>query len=129
MMFTEIGKNRWSFSGGNIPLKSTGTEPEFVSQDKISILNTTGEDAKLKLTLYFLDDEPAGEYKIKVKSERVRKFRVNDLIDPHAIPLGVPYGCVVESDVPVVVQFTRQNTSRDQLAIMGTLAYYSNDHI
>lgn len=127
MNYTEIGKKKWSFSGGFIPVKSTGKEPDFVSQDKISILNTSGKDATIKITLFFTDKDPVGEYEIEVKKERVRKFRVNDLIDPHAIPLGQSYGCILESDVPVVVQFTKQNSGQDALAIMGTIAFSLGD--
>jgi hypothetical protein len=123
MKETEIGAKRWAFSAGHIPLQSTGREPEFVSQDRLAILNCTKEDAALKITIYFTDQEPVGEYEIKVKAQRMRKFRVNDLIDPRAIELGVPYGCLLESDVPVVVQFTRQHTAQKALALMGTTAF------
>lgn len=118
-----IGRQKWAFSGGMIPLKSTGIEPGFVSNDKVSILNTSDENAQVKLTIYFTDNEVVGEYEIEVEAERIRKFRVNDLIDPHAIPLGVPYGATIESNVPVVVQFTKQHTGQPALALMSTMAY------
>lgn len=119
-----IGKEKWAFSGGNIPLNSTGREPEFVSSDRLSILNNSDKDADIKITLFFSDKDPGGIFKINVKPERVRKFRINDLIDPHAIPFGVPYAGIVESNVPVVVQFTKHNTSQKELALMGTSAYF-----
>lgn len=118
-----IGQKKWAFSAGNIPVESTGKEPDFVGQDRLSILNTSTEDALIKLTIYFSDQQEVGEYSIRVKAERVRKFRINDLIDPHAIPLGVPYGGHIESNVPVVVQFSKQNSGQHALALMGTTAY------
>jgi hypothetical protein len=118
-----VGKKKWAFSGGEIPLKGTGKEPEFLSHDKLSILNCSGKDTTVKLTLYFANNPTAGTYKLEVKSQRVRKVRINDLIDPHAIPLGVPYGGYLESEEPIVVQFTRQYTAQNELAIMGTIAY------
>lgn len=117
------GKQKWAFSGGMIPLESNGIEPDFVSKDQLSILNTSDKNAQLKLTIYFTENEAVGEYEIEVKAERVRKFSINDLIDPHAIPLGVPYGATIESDVPVVVQLTKQQTGQSALALMGTIAY------
>ncbi|RDV10726.1 sensory rhodopsin transducer [Pontibacter diazotrophicus] len=119
----QYGKKQWALSDGYIPLQSTGREPDFVSSDKVSILNTSFDEATITIILYFMDGEPAGDYKFKVKPERVRKVRINDLIDPHAIPLGVSYAGVIESDVPVVVQFTKQNSAQKELAIMGTKAY------
>lgn len=118
-----MGQKKWAFSAGMIPVKSTGIEPDFVSQDKISILNTSDKDAQVKLILYFTDKKAVGEYEIEVAAERIKRFRVNDLIDPHAIPLGVAYGGYIQSNVPIVVQFTKQNTSQDALALLGTTAY------
>lgn len=119
----KFGKKIWSFSGGYIPLESTGKEPEFLSKDELSILNITKKNATVKITVFFTDAEPVGEYEIKVKPKRLRKFRINDLIDPHALPLGVAYGAVLESDVRVIVQFSKQITAQDNLAMMGTMAF------
>jgi hypothetical protein len=118
-----IGKKQWAFSAGHIPLQSTGKEPDFISSDKLSVLNCTEETAEVKLTLYYPYQEKVGEYCICVPPERVLRFRINDLIDPHAPPLGVAYGGYLESNVPVVVQFSKQDTSQNKSARMGTSAY------
>ena len=117
------GKKNWCFPGGFIPIESSGKEPEFISHDEIQILNATKQDASVHITIYYTDKDPVPGYEIKVKAERVRQFRVNDLIDPHAIPLGVAYGAIIESNVPIVVQLAKQITADDKLAIMGTMAF------
>lgn len=117
------GKKKWCFPGGFIPIESSGKEPEFTSHDEIQILNATKEDADVLITIYYTDKDPVPGYKIKVKAERVRQFRVNDLIDPQAIPLGVAYGAIIESNVPIIVQLAKQITAYEKLAIMGTMAY------
>ncbi len=117
------GKKTWCFPGGFIPIESSGSEPEFLSNDEIQILNASKEDAHVHITIYYTDKDPVPGYELTVKAERVRQFRVNDLIDPHAIPFGVAYGAVIESDVPIVVQLAKQITSSDKLAIMGTIAF------
>ena len=48
---------------------------------------------------------------------------LNDLIDPEAIPLGVDYACLIRSNVPVVVHFSRLDTGRDGLAMLGGVAF------
>jgi hypothetical protein len=53
--------------------------------------------------------------------------RFNDFIFPVAMPLEAAYGAVIHSDVPVVVQFTRQATQRCPEALLGTLAYPAPD--
>jgi hypothetical protein len=119
----EAGKKQWAFAAGNIPLQSSGIEPEFTSHDKIAILNTTRNDATIKLLIYYENDSPVGEHEITVKARRVRKIRFNDLINPLPIPLATPFGFVLESDEPVVVQFSRMNTSAASLAEVNATAF------
>lgn len=107
-----VGSTRWALAAGDIPAESNGPEPEFTSHDRICVLNTGGRRASLEVTVYHGDREPVGPYRLTVEARRVRHVRVNDLIDPEPVPLGRPYGCVVRSDVPVVVQLLRQDTRR-----------------
>jgi hypothetical protein len=60
---------------------------------------------------------------LEVDARRVREVRFNDLIEPQAIPLEVPYACVIEASVPIVVQFTRQDTGQASNAQATTIAY------
>ena len=117
------GKKTWCFPGGFIPAESSGKEPEMLSKDEISILNTTKKQAVIDITIFYSDKDPVSGYSIAVDAERVRQFRINDLIDPHAIPLGVSYAAVFESNVPVVVQWSKQITAEGRLGMMGSMAY------
>lgn len=117
------GKKVWGFPGGYIPAESTGKEPEMLSKDEISILNTSQMDADISITIYYTDRDPVSGYKITVSAERVKQFRVNDLIDPHAIPLGLPYAAILESNTPVIIQWSKQITSEGKLGLMGAMAY------
>jgi hypothetical protein len=125
-MMNSIGKKSWAISGGHIPLKSTGDEPEFTSHDRISILNTGSTDAQLKLMVYYEDQDPIGPYSIIVKARRVCKIHLNELINPLPIPLNKPFACLIDSDVPIVIQFLRMNTSSDRASITGTIAFSSD---
>jgi hypothetical protein len=118
-----IGRTTWVIPGGHIPPRSTGPEPEFTSRDELFVLNTGDAGARLALTIFYADREPIGPYELTVDPRRVRRVRCNDLIDPEAMPLGVDYGVLVESSVPVVVQFTRLDTSQPALALLGTQAF------
>jgi hypothetical protein len=105
-----LGCRVWAIPGGRIPPVSHGTEPEFTSFDQLCILNTGDEAARIDITIYYQDREPVGPYPLVVDARRVRHVRLNDLIDPEAIYLGRPFGCVLRASVPVVVQFARQDT-------------------
>jgi hypothetical protein len=117
------GKKLWVIPGGHIPLKSTGKEPDFVSQDRLAILNTGSDAVNVKLTIYYADQEPVTDYIIKISGKRLKKFRINDLIDPYPLTLETDYSILLESDYPVVVQFFRMNSGQNNAAIMGTMAF------
>jgi hypothetical protein len=118
-----LGCRIWAIADGHIPLVSHGNEPAFTSHDKLCILNTSPDEARLELTVYYSEAEPDGPYVLQVPAKRVRHIRINDLINPRALPLNVPYGLVIVSTVDVIVQFSRRDTSQQENAIMTTLAY------
>lgn len=119
-----LGHRVWVVPAGRIPFPSNGPEPAFTSFDEICVLNPTDEPADLTLTVYYEDREPVGPYRVAVPARRIRHVRFNDLIDPEALPLDRPFGCVLRSNTPVVVQFGRQDTRLPgALAITTTLAY------
>jgi hypothetical protein len=119
-----IGKKIWSFSAGQIPLLSTGSEPKFTSHDKISILNVNLRDAKIKVTVYYEDRNLVDGYELLVMSQRARKIRINDLINPLPVPLDTPYSFLLESDVPVIVQFSRMITAQRALSGIIVTPYH-----
>jgi len=48
---------------------------------------------------------------------------LNDLADPEPIPPAVAYASVIESDVPVVVQYLRRDSRLAKNALVSTIAY------
>lgn len=118
-----LGRKVWVIPGGHIPPTSTGPEPRCVSRDELQFVNTGAEPAEIEITLFYADREPVGPYPLKVHARRTRHIRMNDLIDPEAMPLDTQYSAVVRSNVPVVVQFTRTDTSRAEHAMLGFVAW------
>ena len=118
-----LGKKTWVIAEGYIPEYGTGKEPEFTSHETACILNTSNEDAKVELTIYFSDKDPVGPYKVTVEAQRTKHLRFNDLKDPAPVPLGTDYACVIESSIPVVVQHTRLDSRQAENAILTTIAY------
>jgi len=117
------GHTAWAFAGGRVPLSSTGREPENTSREEFCFLNTESSDATVEITLFYSDREPVGPYTLIIPARRVRRVRVNDLINPQAPPLDKDYGAVVQSDTPIVVQFERKDTSRSENSIQTTLGF------
>lgn len=119
-----VGKLRWAVSAGCAPARSNGPEPAFTSRDQFSVLNTGSTMANLRIRVLYERHSPVGFYRLTIAARRVRTFRVNDLIFPEAVRLDEPYGLLMESDCPVVVQFTRQDTRQAANASMMAMAFF-----
>ncbi len=96
----------------------------YVSHESICILNTNLEPATIRLTLYFEDRDKIGGYTVVVGSERTKHIRMDTIVNDQgiAVPQDTPYAAVVESDVDVTVQYTRVDTTQQELALMTTMA-------
>ena len=118
-----LGKTKWVIAEGYIPAYGTGHEPEFTSHETACILNTSGQEAHLKITIFYPDRDPVGPYEVVVPAMRTRHLRFNDLKDPEPIPSATDYASVIESDIPVVVQHTRLDSRQAENALLSTIAY------
>lgn len=111
------GQTNWVFSAGWIPAASTGPEPEYTSRNTLCLLNTGSQETCVRATVFHEDKDPVGPYEIIVPSQRVKHVRINDLIDPEAVPLDAPYALVLESDHPVVAQIIYLDSRGEHLSV------------
>jgi hypothetical protein len=118
-----IGRRRWAIAEGYIPESSHGPEPAMTSHDTVCLLNTGGVEARVAIFVIFADREPAGPYRLIVPGRRTRHVRFNDLSDPEPIPRGTDYASIIESDVPIVVQYTRLDSRQAENALLSTMAF------
>jgi hypothetical protein len=95
----------------------------LISHETACVLNAGDRDAKVTITIFFADREPVGPYRVTVGARRTLHLRFNDLVDPQPVPLDTDYASVFESDVPVIVQHTRLDSRRAELALLSTMAY------
>lgn len=122
-MSNQYGRRVWAIAEGYIPPASTGTTRELVSHETVCILNTGDNNARIEITIYFADREPAGPYRFDVPARRTRHLRFNDFTDPEPIPRGTDFSSLIESSEPVVVQHTRLDTRQPALALLSTMAF------
>lgn len=118
-----LGRRRWAIAEGYIPSESAFTDRALISHETACILNATDHDAHVVLTIFFADREPVGPYRVTVAARRTLHLRFNDLDDPQPVPRDTDYASVFESDVPIVVQHTRLDSRRAELALMSTTAF------
>lgn len=118
-----IGRKLWAIAEGYIPGESTGPEPQMTSHETACLLNVGDTEAKVTITIFFKDREPAGPYRVLVPARRTLHLRFNSLTDPEPIPRDTDYASVIESDVPIVVQHTRLDSRQAANALITTIAY------
>jgi hypothetical protein len=119
----EIGRRIWAIAEGYIPGDSAYDSPDLISHETACILNAGDRDADVRIRLYFADREPVGPYQVTVPARRTLHLRFNDLDDPEPVPRDTDYASVIESDVPIVVQHTRMDTRKPEVALLSTTAY------
>ena len=114
------GKTTWLIGDGYS--HSNGL---FNSHESVCVLNTSDKDATITMTLYFEDRDEMGGFVAKCGAKRTHHIRMDKLISQEgkAVPQDVPYAILVESDVPVVVQYSRLMSSQPELGLMSTIAY------
>lgn len=116
------GRHRWYIPDAYLPGDSShGVE----SHESACLLNIASEAATVRLTFFFEDREPAGPVEIVVPARRTRHVR---LTDPAAlggveIPRDVPFAYSAESDVPIVLQHSRLDTSAGAYTLATTVGY------
>jgi hypothetical protein len=93
-----IGSKHWAIVQGWIPP---------IGDETVSILNVSGQEAHVEITLYYSHRDPAGPYRITVPEGRTEQVHLNCLTDPELIPRSTNYSSTIESDVPIVVQHAK----------------------
>ncbi len=126
-MSEAIGRRRWAIAEGYIPSWSNGPEPQFTSHETACLLNAGDREARVEITAYFTDRDPAGPYRITIPPRRTLHVRFNEIEDPEPIPPDTDYASVIESDVPIVVQHTRLDSRQAENALLSTIAYAGNE--
>ena len=116
------GKTTWLIGDGYWDSHSNGL---FNSHESVCVLNTSDKDATITMTLYFEDRDEMGGFVAKCGAKRTHHIRMDKLISQEgkAVPQDVPYAILVESDVPVVVQYSLLMSSQPELGLMSTIAY------
>jgi hypothetical protein len=117
-----IGAKVWLVADSYLPDRHNG---ELLSHESACVLNVSKRPAKLKFTVYFEDRAPLKGLEAVCPAERTAHVPLKGLKNRkgETIPIAKPMAFMVESNVNVVVQHTRLDTSQDALALMTTMGY------
>lgn len=121
MAVKECGHKLWYIPDGYIPPESSGT---LTSHESICVLNVNEAAAHLQITAFFEDRDPIERISVTVDGRRTKHIRTASLERAgEKIPVGVPYALEVESDIPIVVQYSRLDSTQPANALMTTVAF------
>ena len=117
-----IGAKVWLIADSFLPDRSTG---DLKSHEAACVLNISRRAAKLKITVYFEDREPITGLEAECPAQRTAHVHLESLKNRKGemIPIAKPMALMVESNVDVVVQHTRLDTTQPALALMTTMGF------
>lgn len=117
------GHRVWVIPEGYIPGRSFSDKPELISHEAACLLNVADTEARVEITLYFEDREPAGPYRVDLPARRTKHLRFNDLDSPEKVPRDKAYASMIRANAPIFVQHTRLDSRDPHIAIMTTMAF------
>lgn len=123
-MAASEGTRIWIIPDGYMPTPPGDGKP-YQSHEAVCILNTGNRDAHVLLDIYFEDRDPLKEIAVTVKAERTFHVRLDkaEHLGGATIPRDTPYAIRVRSDVPVIVQHSRLDTTQQNMTLMTTIAH------
>lgn len=117
-----LGKKCWLIPDCELPHEGEGI---MKGHESVIVVNDSDTDAKIKVTVFFTEDEPYDEIEWEVKKGRVRCFRMNKKEDMSGfeVPYETQYAMKLESNCNIVVQYGRLDNRQTNLAYYTTLGY------
>lgn len=121
-MEANAGAKVWFVPDCYYPSKSSG---EQKSHEAICVLNPGKKDANIDITLYFEDRDCMSGFRAVCKAERTNHIRMDKIKNEkgESVPIDIPYSMMVRSDIEIVAQYSRMDTSQAEMALMTTIAF------
>lgn len=121
-MAKAYGKKTWLIPDAYLNSISKNSS---VSHEAICVINTSDIDAEIALTLYYEDRDKITDFSSFCGAGRTHHIRLDKIrsASGEMIPRDTPYAILIESNVEIVVQYSRLDTSEVEMALMTTIAY------
>lgn len=120
------GAKVWYFPDGFLPNK--GYSEPMEGHEALMLLNTNETAANIFLDFYFEDKPPIKNIEIIVQPERILSIRLDhpdEIGGVEILPL-YQYSIRVRSDINIIVQFGRLDTTQANMAYYGSMGYFEN---
>ena len=118
---SEFGKKQWLIPDMCWPAADNGV---YLSHEGICVVNLNDEDCEIEIDFLYSDRDPICGFKAVCPAMRTNHIRSDEIrVNGEPLPRGVGYAAVLRCSVPVVVQYTRGDTTQSELSLMTTMAY------
>jgi len=117
------GGTVWYFPDGYLPRKQE--QGALEAHEALMLLNPNDKEATIHLDFYFEDCSPIKDVLVTVGPERVRSLRLDhpEHIGNVQIPCLTQYAIRVRSDIGIIAQFGRLDTTQANLAYYTTMGF------
>jgi hypothetical protein len=117
------GARTWYFPDGFLPAKQL--EATVEAHEALMILNVNDTPAHLRIDFYFEDREPILAVPVTIDAGRVRCIRLDwpQHLGGVRLPTCTQYAMRVESNVNVIIQQGRIDTTQPNLSYYGSMGF------
>ena len=129
---SDIGKKIWIFPDAFLPAKGrpykTSKNEDQFGHESLCMLNSSDTDALLNISFYYEDREPLVNYEHTLKAKRSLHLRLDNitLLNNQKLLREVPYSIILKSNIKIVAQLSRLDTTSDYNSFMTSLGWGGN---
>ena len=129
---SDIGKKIWIFPDAFLPAKG---RPYKISKNKdqfghesLCMVNSSDTDALLNISFYYEDREPLVNYEHVLKAKRSLHLRLDNItLNNQKLLREVPYSIILKSNIKIVAQLSRLDTTSYHNSFMTSLGWGEGD--
>ena len=127
-MSEALGKKIWAFPDAFLPAKGhpykTTNQGDQYGHESLCIINYNQNPANIVLDFLYEDQDSIENYSFSMKGKRSLHLRLDHLkLNGLKLPREKPYSIVLKSDIEVVAQLSRLDTTSDENAFMTTMGW------
>jgi len=128
---SDIGKKIWIFPDAFLPAKGrpykiSKNEDQF-GHESLCMVNSSDTDALLNISFYYEDREPLVNYEHELKAKRSLHLRLDNIkLNNQKLLREVPYSIILKSNIKIVAQLSRLDTTSDYNSFMTSLGWGEN---
>ena len=129
----DIGKKIWIFPDAFLPAKGhpykTLKNGDQFGHESLCMLNSSNKDALLNISFYYENKEPLENYEHTLKAKRSLHLRLDNitLLNNQKLLREVPYSIILKSNIKIVAQLSRLDTTSDHNSFMTSLGWGEGD--